>query len=161
MPRIEPTEFTPGQRAACARAAAVCSRTEICASDVLGRLKGWGLTEEEARPVVDYLEDHGFIDDERFARAYVRDKFRFNGWGKRKISFMLQAKGIGPEVQSIALAEIDDQASAGRLRQLLTVKAQSVRARDRHDLRQKLMRFGLGRGFAMEEIATVLAEIGI
>lgn len=161
MSRIEPAEFTPGQRAACARAAALCSRTERCIFDILGKLKGWGLTEGEAQAVVDYLKEHGFLDDERFARAYAKDKFRFNGWGKQKISFMLTARGIGPEAQDAALAEIDAQACAERLLRLLTGKAQTVRARDRHDLRRRLMRFALGRGFAMEEIAAALAEIGI
>jgi len=161
MPRIEATEFTPAQRAACARAAAICGRVESCASDIRGKLKAWGLAAEETIAVVDYLKENGFIDDERFARAYVKDKFRFNGWGKQKISFMLTAKGIGPEARDDALAGIGDRDCAERLRQLLTVKAQTVRARDRYDLRRRLTRFALGRGFTMEEIAAALAEIGI
>lgn len=161
MQRTEPVEFSQEQRAACARAAAICSRAETCAGDIQRKLEGWGLAKEAAIPVIDYLKEHGFIDDERFARAYALDKFRFNGWGKQKISFMLQAKGIGPEVQDAALAGIGDRAVADRLCRLLTVKAGSVRARDRYDLRRKLTRFALGRGFAMGEIATALAEIGI
>jgi len=153
-------QFTQKQDSFYNKAALLCSRYEKCTSDVLAKLQSWGFSPEEAGPVIEKLISEKYIDDERFARAYVKDKFRFNHWGKQKINHMLRAKNISKDILNIAFEGVEDQDYAANLKQLLKDKARSVKAKDDYDRRNKLMRFALGRGFETGLVIKVLKEIG-
>lgn len=154
-------EFTPEQNTAFQKAALLCSKSEKCSADLQEKLKLWGLTENSAEPVLKKLIDEKYIDDERFARAYVKDKFRFNHWGKQKIAYMLRAKSIADELIKLAFEEIEGSGYSENLKKLLEDKSRSVKAQNAFDKRNKLMRFALSRGFESGEIYKVLREMGI
>ena len=78
--------------AALARAAALCSRSEQAESDVRTKILGWGVPPDDCNQILARLKSENFLSEERYARAYARDKFAFNGWGRQKIAFMLKAK---------------------------------------------------------------------
>lgn len=152
-------EFTPELKWAYDRAAALCARVETCAADLLKKLKAWKLAEEEVSAVIERLRSDGFLDDERFASAYVKDKFRFNGWGKRKILYMLRSKSIAPEILEAAFAEIGDGAFSEKLRKLMVEKAKHIKGRDPYEKRARLVRFALSRGFDLDEVNALLDEM--
>jgi len=154
-------ELTRDQTTAYNKAAFLCSKSEHCTFEIMEKLKLWGLSPEDADPVIKKLVDEKYIDDERFARAYVKDKFRFNHWGKQKIAFMLRSKNISSEIVELAFEEIEDENYSNELRKLLTGKEKSVKAKDPFDKRNKLMRFAMGRGFESGEIYNALKELGI
>ncbi len=154
-------QFRKEQQSAYLKAAAICSQSEKCRTDILEKLKSWGLSSDEVIPVIDRLVSEKYLDDERFARAYVKDKFRFNRWGKQKITFMLRAKGISAEVIELALSEIEDSDYSEDLRKLIQDKAKTIKAKDKYDKRNKLMRFALGRGFESAQIYAALKESDI
>lgn len=154
-------ELTHDQTTGYDKAAFLCSRSEHCASEILEKLKTWGLSSEDSEPVIEKLIAEKYIDDERFARAYVKDKFRFNHWGKQKIAFMLRSKNISSEILELAFEEIEDEGYSDELRKILTDKEKSITAKDKYDKRNKLMRFALGRGFESGKISVVLKELGI
>ena len=129
------------------RAAALCARSEQAASDVRGKLLRWGLTPQQTQEVIDRLIDGGYLDDERYARAFVNDKFKFNGWGRIKIAYQLRAKGISQDCIDEALTLIDDESYEQALLQLLTTKASTLRGKDPQQARAALLRFATGRGF--------------
>ena len=151
-------ELNKDQTIAFDKAAYLCSRTEKCASEIQEKLKLWGLSAEESEPVIEKLITEKYIDEERFARAYVKDKFRFNHWGRQKIEYMLRAKHISTEILELAFEEIDVENYSDELRRLLTEKLKSTKGKDKYDLRNKLMRFALGRGFESGEIYKILKE---
>jgi regulatory protein len=153
--------FRKEQQKAYLKAATLCSQSEKCRTDILEKLKQWGLSTEAAVPVIDRLISEKYLDDERFARAYVKDKFRFNRWGKQKITFMLRAKEISAEIVEMALAEIEDSDYSEDLRKLIEEKAKTIKAKDKYDKRNKLMRFALGRGFESSQIYAALKESDI
>jgi regulatory protein len=143
------------------KAAILCSRSEKCTSEILEKLKLYGLSVEESLPVINQLKAEKYLDDERFARAYVKDKFRFNHWGRQKIEFMLRSKKISQEILELAFEEIvEDDYSEGLLK-LISDKAISVKAKDKYDKRNKLMRFAMGRGFESNKIYAAFKELGI
>lgn len=154
-------DFTPEQNTAYQKAAILCSKSEKCTSEIQEKLKLWGLTETGAEPVLKKLIAEKYIDDERFTQAYVKDKFRFNHWGKQKIAYMLRAKNISEEIINQALNEIEDEGYSEKLHKLLEDKARSIKAQNSFDKRSKLMRFALSRGFESGEIYRVLKEMGI
>ena len=129
------------------RAAALCARSEQAASDVRGKLLRWGLTPQQAQEVIDRLIDGGYLDDERYARAFVHDKFRFNGWGRLKIAHQLQAKGIDRAIIDEALTRIDEAEYRETLQRLLQARAQSTGNKDPQQARAALLRFATGRGY--------------
>jgi len=153
-------ELTHEQATAYDKAAFLCSRSEHCTSEIQEKLKLWGLSVEDAEPVIEKLKEEKYLDDERFARAYTKDKFRFNHWGKQKIAYMMRSKQISPEIMELAFEEIEDEGYSEELRKLLTDKEKSVKAKDKYDKRNKLMRFAMGRGFESEGIYKVLKELG-
>ena len=153
-------ELTHEQATAYDKAAFLCSRSEHCTSEIQEKLKLWGLSVEDAEPVIEKLKEEKYLDDERFARAYTKDKFRFNHWGKQKIAYMMRSKQISPEIMELAFEEIEDEGYSEELRKLLTDKEKSIKAKDQYDKRNKLMRFAMGRGFESEGIYKVLKELG-
>lgn len=141
------------------RCAAYCSKAERCVYDVRKKLQVWELAPEVQVRIVTRLQKEKFIDEARYCRAFVRDKARFSLWGKHKIVYALRGKQIADDLIHEALNEIDGAESELVLTQLLQKKAGSVRAKDRYELRMKLLRFGAGRGFSLEEITRCLANL--
>ena len=69
-----------------------CSKAEHCIDDVRQKLWTWKVPTEEHDDIINTLIDNNFINEQRYAEAFVKDKFRFNHWGRIKISLMLRAK---------------------------------------------------------------------
>ena len=93
-----------------------------------------------------------YVDDERFARAFAKDKVRYNKWGRRKVEQALWQKHIDEDIRKNVLNEIDDEEYLSVLRPLLKQKRKSIKAQNDYELNQKLMRFALGRGFTFDII---------
>jgi regulatory protein len=153
-------ELTPDQAIAYDKAACLCSRSEKCTSEIQEKLKNWGFSADDYNPVIRKLIVEKYLDDERFARAYVKDKFRFNHWGKQKIEYMLRAKKISPDILELAFEEIVEEDYSENLLKLIAGKAPSIKAKDKYDKRNKLMRFAIGRGFESGKIYAAFKELG-
>lgn len=154
-------ELTRDQTIAYNKAALICSKSEKCTAEIEEKLKLWGLSSDESEPVIKKLISEKYLDNERFARAYAKDKFRFNRWGKQKIEYMLRAKKISQETVALALEEITDEGYSDELLNLIAIKEKTIKAKDQYDKRNKLMRFAMGRGFESGKIYAALKELGI
>lgn len=137
--------ITPSQ--ALNKAAALCSRCEQASGDILAKLTKWGLGATQASEVISQLTQQGFLDDSRFARAFVKDKFTFNGWGRIKIAYQLRLKGIPSEVVEEAMTAIDEEPYRQRLVELLQTKWNAVSDREPRAAWAAMMRFAASRGF--------------
>lgn len=136
-----------------------CARAEKCSSDALRSMCRWGLSDTDARGVLERLKRERFIDDGRYAAAYVREKMRFSGWGERKIRAALRAKSIAPKIIDEAMSQMVPEDNTARLRDMLQKKAVKTTSRDLYDLKGKLVRFAIGRGFDLEDVLEVVEEI--
>ena len=134
------------------RMAAYCSAAEHCKAEVNEKLQKWGLPYEVINRIIDRLVVEKFIDEERYCRAFVNDKFRFAKWGKMKIAQGLYMKKIPSDVAWRHLNEIDDEEYLSILRDLLASKRKSIHAKDDYELNGKLMRFAMSRGFELKDI---------
>lgn len=108
----------------------------------------------EAAEILEHLMKEKYIDDLRYASAYARDKASISGWGATKIRYMLSAKGISSEVISQALEEVDSSKAQVRLDKLMENKFKSLK--DDPQCRLKMLRFGLGRGYSYEDVASAV-----
>ena len=127
--------------------AAKCSTSEQCMSDIEAKLSRYDLTEEERTRILRHLVEEKYIDDRRYAEAFVRDKYRFNKWGRIKIAQGLRMKGIDSETISTAMEAIDEAEYLNILRDLIKAKRKSTRGKNDYEINGKLVRFATGRGF--------------
>ena len=141
------------------KAAFICSKGEKCSGEMLKKLLDWGLDEDGAAFVLKKLTEEKYIDDERYARSYVRDKFRFNKWGRVKIGYQLRMNRINAEIIDAALDEIDEEAYLETLADLLSAKNRSTKAVSHFDRKAKLLRFAQSRGFETELIYAALEKL--
>lgn len=142
------------------RLADTCAKAEICPADAATRLKRWGILSADASHIITRLIDEGYISPERYARAYVRDKYRFAGWGRRKIALGLAAKRIDRSTISEALDEaVDADEYRSRLVAVLRAKARTLRPEliATYEGKQKLYLFAASRGFESSIISSVLS----
>lgn len=123
------------------------SRREMCAKDMREKTKHWGASEEESDKIIEILIKEKFIDELRYARAFVNDKSRYNKWGRIKITAALKMKGINSDLVKTAIDDIDEDFYRKTLEDLLKSHGKSIKARNDYEYKAKLMRFGLSRGF--------------
>ena len=136
--------------------AVLCAQAEHCQQEMRDKMKRWNIDETAQNRVIARLVKERYIDDERFARAFVKDKIRYNKWGRRKVQQALWMKRIDDEIQQRVLDEIDDKEYLDVLRPLLKQKRKSIKADSDYELNQKLVRFALGRGFTFDLIRQCL-----
>lgn len=144
------------EKEALSKCMAICSKAEKCVSDIQKKLDNWDVPEQLAARIIDELISQKFIDEDRFTKFYVRDKFRFNQWGKIKISFMLKSKGIHQNQIDDGLAEIGDQEYLETLQNLIQAKLKKIKFKDEYDKKSKLIRFAQSRGFEYDAISKVV-----
>lgn len=142
---MPPKEITEND--ALLRLTALCSQAEHCSGEVDDKMRRWGMDEDARARVLARLVELKFVDDGRYARAFVRDKVKYNKWGRRKVEQALWAKRIDEETRRSALAEVDDEDYLAVLRPLLKARRRTLKAADGYELNRKLVRFALGRGF--------------
>lgn len=141
------------------RAAALCSSAEHCTADIREKLARWGVTEADSCTIIDRLVQERFIDEQRYAVAFVKDKFRFSGWGRIKMRYALQLKRIDGSDIDHALATLDEEQYNDRLLELLQAKSRSIRDDDPEARRAKLFRFATSRGFESALIFNALKQV--
>ena len=132
--------------------AALCAQAEHCQQEMRDKMRRWELDETVQNRIIDRLIKERYIDDERYARAFVKDKIRYNKWGRRKVQQALWQKHIDADIQQQVLDEIDEKEYLDVLRPLLKQKRKSIRAANDYELNQKLARFALSRGFTFDLI---------
>ncbi|MBQ6549171.1 MAG: RecX family transcriptional regulator [Prevotella sp.] len=136
--------------------ATLCAQAEHCEQEMRDKMKRWEIDETAQNRIIDRLVKERYIDNERYARAFVKDKIRYNIWGRRKVQQALWMKRIDNDIQQRVLDEIDDKEYLDVLRPLLKQKRKSTKAANDYELNQKLVRFALGRGFTFDIIRQCL-----
>lgn len=133
-----------------------CSSGEHCRTELVEKMQRWGLPYDAIDRIVEQMVQEKYVDEERYCRAFVNDKYRFDKWGKQKIAQALQLKKIPSTIYWQFLNEIDKEEYLGILQKLLTTKRKSVHAANEYELNCKLIRFALSRGFEMDDIRTCI-----
>jgi regulatory protein len=141
------------------KAMSQCSQRELCCSEIENRLEQWGLQESDSQKIIDILIKDNFINEERYSRAFVKDKFNHNKWGRIKIASHLRAKKIAPGIIGSALATIDNESYRSILKSIIDGHRRSVKAKNSYEMKAKLLRFGLSRGFESSLLYELLNEV--
>lgn len=127
--------------------ASYCAYRERCHSEVRKRLYDYGLYGAEVEELIVELIEQGYLDETRFAKAFVRGKFLYNDWGRNKIRNSLQSKQVSEACIRLGMEEIDEDQYFRKISELAEKKWHALRDKDVYLKKQKLMRYLLGKGF--------------
>lgn len=134
------------------RLSALCAQAEHCEYEMQEKMRRWQLPDDAQARVMQRLVSERYVDDNRYALAFARDKVKYNKWGRRKVEQALWQKRIADDIRQQVLDSIGDADYISVLRPLLQQKRRAVKARNDYELRMKLVKFALGRGFTMDII---------
>lgn len=138
------------------KAAALCSESEKCEYDVREKLKSWGISSDETDKIIARLISEKFLDEQRFTLFFVKDKFRFNKWGKIKIAYALKQKQIKSAAIQETMEVIDENDYETLLLELFQSKLKGLKYKDNYDKQAKLFRFAQSRGFEGQVISKIM-----
>ena len=144
---------------ALSRLGALCARAEYCLQDMRRKMDAWELPPGADERIIQRLMKDGYVDENRYAHAFVRSKFRFNRWGRDKIVRMLQQKGINQEDIDDALTELNEEELDDTLLELLTAKSRHLNYKNDYDRYVKLLRFAVSRGFSLDSARRCLEKM--
>lgn len=156
MPRSFSTPKVIAPEKALIRCEELCARAERCEHELREKMRTWRIDSRDIDAIINSLTTRRFLDDSRFARAFVRDKYRFARWGRRRIAMALRQKHIDSGVIEEALEEINQEEYTSILRSLLKAKAAHMERPLSYDDRMKLLRFAVARGFETQLVSSLL-----
>ena len=135
-----------------------CAYQERCIKDVTDKLKTFEISSKDREEILNYLIDNRFVDNKRFAKAFVRGKINQSGWGLNKIRFHLMQKGISKELIDEALQAFDEEAYRQRLVEVIKTKAKTVKAANDFEKKRKLAAYAIQKGFEAPLVWEVLKD---
>lgn len=154
----EPKAKTPEQ--ALQSLMRMCARSERSSGDTLRLMKRWGVADDAARKVLARLQSERFIDDSRYAEAFVRDKLNLSGWGAFKIKSALRAKGVSKEIVEEVVSPMLELADmAERLEEIMRRRMRTLKYSSAYEAKTKLIRFAAGRGYDLDEAIECASKI--
>lgn len=142
------------------KAEALCAYQERCQFEINQKLISWGIQHEERQWLIADLISNNFLDEERFAAAYVSGKFRIKHWGRIKIKAHLKQKHVSAYSIQKGLKEISEEDYWATLIHLTRRKLQELASeRNLWNKRAKAMRFLQGKGYENDLITDALDEV--
>lgn len=138
----------------------MCSKREMCPSKATELMWRWGVKPNDQQAILEYLTQNRYIDPKRYALLFVREKCRIGKWGKRKIIEALRIKQLSKEVIAFAI-EQEYSEDEENLETILKQKLKTTKGKDSRDIANKVIRFGLSRGFEFEDIKSVLEKLKV
>ena len=122
-------------------------------------MRGWGVKPDGRPGVLANLIASKFIDDNRYAEAYVREKTSLAGWGVYKIRRSLAAKGVSKEIIENTLSQLDRNSQKERLSTMLAKKMKGIKAAGDYEMKGKLMRYGMSQGYEYDDVISAVEEV--
>ncbi len=139
----------------------LCARSEKSTGDARRLMSRWGVEPSEQETVLAQLMQHRFIDDERYATAFIREKSRLNGWGERKIVMELKRKGVAMEIIEERMEEAEEsdaEQMEARLKDMINKRLRTIKYKDTKQLREKLFRYGASLGYNFSQVYSAIEE---
>jgi regulatory protein len=143
--RLSPTE-------ALAKIQRYCAYQERSHKEVKTKLYDYGLYSSQVDEILSQLITDGFLNEERFAKAYAGGKFRMKKWGKLKIKNELEFLGLTKNCIQRGLKEIEPADYSKTLKALIKKKSAEIKEENLFKKRDKVARFVIGKGYEPEMV---------
>ncbi|HXH98823.1 MAG TPA: regulatory protein RecX [Sphingobacteriaceae bacterium] len=141
------------------RAEGFCAYQERSHQEMRDRLYNWGLHQADVENLISELIQDNFLNEERFAFAYARGKFRIKNWGKIKIKQGLKLKAVPPKLIQKALNAIDGDEYLETLKKILEKKSGILGGSDSYKKNFKLSQYATSRGFEYDIIMDMMTQM--
>jgi regulatory protein len=141
------------------KAEALCAKQEQCQSDIRKRLIKWGVSEDDCEKILHHLSKENFIDENRYATFYVRDKLNFNRWGKKKIWWHLKQKELPNEIIEAALLQINNDAYRETLEKVILEKLRLIKNQDPAKKKAAIIRNAISKGYEYQEVIPKVEQL--
>lgn len=135
-----------------------CGYQERSHSEVKEKLYSLGVWKQEHDEIISALIEENYLNEERFAIAFARGKFRMKQWGRVKIKYELKQKQVSEYCIKKALKEIEEEEYSTLLKKLATEKYASLKAEQYMVRKKKTIDYLLQKGFEMELIKQVVGK---
>ena len=136
-----------------------CAFRERCTKEVTEKLQEWKVKPVLIESTLTRLKKDNFLDDERFAKAFARGKFRISKWGRNRIAYELKKKNIPEELIAAGLSEIEEEEYGKVIRNLILKKKNENKSGKSLNIRNKIINFVSARGFEMTLILDAIKEM--
>lgn len=136
-----------------------CSRAEKCPFDINRYLSKYSDNDDIIKKIICELQSNGFLDTERYIKAFVNDKFHFEKWGKIKIAYNLKLKGLPEKAIHNGLNQIDKNEYLDELSKLVKSKLSIIRETDLFKRNAAIVRYCVSKGFEFDLIMKVLENL--
>jgi regulatory protein len=148
------------QRALLDRARNYCALAEQCEDAVRQKLVTWGASPSDSDVIVAALQGEGYLDNERYARAFCESKILTQHWGRQKVLYQLRLKHLPREAVDRGMAAVSNEAYMAVLAEVTEKKRLELEQKtdDPFVLRQKLTASLVNKGFTLPEINQVLTN---
>lgn len=143
---------------ALARIYRYCAYQERSHQEVKNRLYEYGLYSSDVDELLSRLITEGFLNEERFAKAFAGGKFRMKKWGRLKIQNKLESLGLTNKCIGRGMKEIDAVDYSKTLKDLISKKAQQTTEQNPYKKRDKVARFAIAKGYEPELVWEVVKE---
>ncbi|MBL0129019.1 MAG: RecX family transcriptional regulator [Flavobacteriales bacterium] len=149
----------PSSSEALVKARAYCARQERCQQEVRDKLYSWGEHKTQVEAIIAQLISERFLNEARFAEHFAVSKFRQKGWGRRKIEQAMKQKQVSVPCIALGLKAIEDDEYVIALNKAVAKRWEKVKEVNAFIKRQKVMRYFIGRGYAVEQVEKALEDV--
>ena len=138
-----------------------CAYQDRCHQEVRHKLLSLGVYGMELEEIILALMEEDFLNEERFARSFVRGKFKLKRWGRRKIELELKKRNISAYCIKKGMEEIEEQDYLFTLENLVEKKAAEYKYQqlDEFPRKQKLATYLINRGYESPLVWSVLNRL--
>jgi regulatory protein len=138
---------------------AYCAYQERAHQEVKAKLFEYGLYSSEVDEILSHLITEGFLNEERFAKAFAGGKFRIKNWGRIRIIHELEAKGLTQNCIRAGVKEINEDDYLQTLKTTLVKKSKQLKDEESFAKRDKLAKYAIQKGFESELVWKFVREM--
>lgn len=131
-----------------------CDYQDRCKKEIFTKLNSFELTDYDIDFIINFLNDEGYINDERYCRSYVKSKLSLKKWGVNKIKISLISKGVDRDIIDTVVSEIDQDSYKEELIKLLENK--KINESDPYKRKAKLMRYAVSKGYSINDVMEIV-----
>ena len=136
-----------------------CAYQERCHQEVINKLKEYQLYKDEIDDVLSRLIKSNFVNEERFAIAFVRGKNKQKKWGKNKIIFELKKRKISDYCIKKATIFLEEDHYEDELMKLAEKYFQKLKDHLNVTKQRKTIQYLLGKGYEFDKIQEVVKNL--
>jgi regulatory protein len=134
-----------------------CSYQERCIYDVERKLEKYEMEDAEKKEIISHLQEHQFLDENRFVALFIKSKVNLKKDGVNKIKAALYAKKIPPKLIQEHLKDIESAIYSENMQKLIDRKKEELLKKNvPAQAKQKLIRYLMSKGYNYGEFRDIV-----